>query len=65
MAQSWWTGWIARKIEGTWVFFLEDTYYFRGLTFSLSGDIAFEIGFVVVGLIYIPARYLERKFTGR
>ncbi|OWZ36052.1 cytosine-purine permease [Cryptococcus neoformans c45] len=46
MAQSWWTGWIARKIEGT-------------------GDIAFEIGFVVVGLIYIPARYLERKFTGR
>ncbi|ODN73175.1 hypothetical protein L202_07738 [Cryptococcus amylolentus CBS 6039] len=46
MAQTWWTGWLARKIEGT-------------------GDIAFEIGFVVVGLIYIPARYLEKKYTGR
>ncbi|KAK8853231.1 hypothetical protein IAR55_003933 [Kwoniella newhampshirensis] len=46
MAQTWWTGWIARKIEGT-------------------GDIAFEMGFIVVGLVYIPARYLERKYTGR
>ncbi|WVQ84503.1 hypothetical protein IAT38_006655 [Cryptococcus sp. DSM 104549] len=46
MAQSWWTGWIAAKIEGT-------------------GDIAFEMGFVVVGLVYFPARYLERKYTGR
>ncbi|WVO14282.1 hypothetical protein L204_101914 [Cryptococcus depauperatus] len=46
MAQSWWTGWIAREIEGT-------------------GDIAFELGFVVVGLVYLPTRYFERKYTGR
>lgn len=36
MAQSWWTGWIARKIEGTRVSFLEDNYYARKLTSSLA-----------------------------
>lgn len=36
MAQSWWTGWIARKIEGTWVPFLEGSCYARKLTSSLA-----------------------------
>ncbi|OCF38120.1 cytosine-purine permease [Kwoniella heveanensis CBS 569] len=47
MSQSWWTGWIARRItEG-------------------SGDVAFEFGACVVTLVFLPARYLERKYTGR
>ncbi|WVR07675.1 hypothetical protein IAU60_004717 [Kwoniella sp. DSM 27419] len=47
MSQSWWTGWIAKRItEG-------------------SGDVAFEFGAVVVALVFLPARYLERKYTGR
>jgi hypothetical protein len=30
-----------------------------------SGDVAFEIGIVTVGIVYLPLRYLERKYTGR
>ncbi|GMK55769.1 hypothetical protein CspeluHIS016_0208250 [Cutaneotrichosporon spelunceum] len=46
MSQTWWTGWIARKVEG-------------------GGDIGFELGFTVVLILFIPLRYLERKWTGR
>jgi purine-cytosine permease-like protein len=30
-----------------------------------EGDIAFELTFVVASLVYIPVRYLERRYTGR
>lgn len=30
-----------------------------------EGDIAFELTFVVCSMVYIPARYLERRYTGR
>lgn len=31
----------------------------------ISGDIGFAIAFVGSGIVYLPARYLERKYTGR
>ncbi|KLT45343.1 putative cytosine-purine permease [Cutaneotrichosporon oleaginosum] len=46
MSQTWWKGWIARKIEG-------------------SGDLGFELGFMVVLILFIPLRYMERKWSGR
>lgn len=30
-----------------------------------SGDLGFELGFGVVLILYIPLRYLERKWTRR
>ncbi|KAK6909431.1 hypothetical protein I203_103449 [Kwoniella mangroviensis CBS 8507] len=47
MSQSWWVGWIARRITAGY------------------GDVAFELGATVVTLVYLPVRYLERKYTGR
>lgn len=47
MAQSWWTGWIAKKIPVG------------------GGDIGFELGFLVTAVVYLPARILERRWTGK
>ncbi|KAL1407679.1 hypothetical protein Q8F55_007112 [Vanrija albida] len=47
MSQTWWNGWISRKIPGG------------------DGDLGFELTFAVVTLVFVPLRYLERKYTGR
>jgi hypothetical protein len=36
-----------------------------GLIGSDGGDVANEFTFVVTALVYIPARYLEKKIVGR
>lgn len=36
-----------------------------GLIGEFGGDVANEFTFVVTGLVYLPARYLELKFVGR
>ena len=30
-----------------------------------SGDVAFELGFIVTALVYLPARWVEKRLTGR
>ncbi|KAK4687839.1 hypothetical protein P7C73_g2292, partial [Tremellales sp. Uapishka_1] len=47
MSQTWWTGWIARRVAGGY------------------GDVGFEMTFLGVAVLFLPLRYLERKYTGR
>lgn len=47
MAQTWWVGWIARRIPVG------------------GGDVGFELGVAVTAIVYLPARLLERRYTGR
>lgn len=35
------------------------------LTPLYSGDLGFELAFVGVAIVFLPARYLERKYTKR
>lgn len=51
------TGWLVSLHEGVLVFIL--------LTWMLSGDVAWEMTFVIVTIVYTGTRYLERKYTGR
>lgn len=39
--------------------------WFEGPIAAKTGDIGFEIGFVLTALLYVPLRALERKFIGR
>ena len=51
-----------------WIMGMVETWYvgpLGKLIGSSGGDIANEFTFVVSGLIYIPARFLERKMVGR
>lgn len=39
--------------------------WFEGPIAKAAGDIGFEMAFVVTAVLYIPLRYLERRFSGR
>jgi NCS1 nucleoside transporter family len=39
--------------------------WFTGPIGKRTGDIGFEVAFVVAGVLYIPLRFLERKMCGR
>lgn len=39
--------------------------WFQGPLSKKTGDIGFEIAFVLSGSLYIPLRYLEKRITGR
>lgn len=39
--------------------------WFEGPIAEKSGDIGFELAFAVTAVLYLPLRYLERKFSGR
>jgi len=50
-----------------WVMGMVQTWYVGplGKLIGLGGDVAPEFTFVVTGLVYIPARYFEKKIIGR
>ncbi|KAI4633180.1 hypothetical protein J4E80_000543 [Alternaria sp. BMP 0032] len=51
-----------------WILGMVETWYvgpLGGLIGADGGDIANEFTFVVTALVYIPARYLEKKIVGR
>lgn len=39
--------------------------WFTGPIAEVTGDIGFEIAFVVAGVLYFPFRYLEIRWMGR
>lgn len=39
--------------------------WWTGPIAKTTGDIGFEIAFVLSGLLYVPLRYVERRYTGR
>jgi hypothetical protein len=39
--------------------------WYTGPIGTRTGDIGFEVAFVVAALIYVPLRFAERKFCGR
>jgi hypothetical protein len=39
--------------------------WFTGPIAQTTGDIGFELAIVVSAILYIPTRYLEKRFTGR
>ncbi|KAK1911397.1 hypothetical protein P3342_012698 [Pyrenophora teres f. teres] len=50
-----------------WVMGMVQTWYVGplGKLIGRGGDVAPEFTFVVTGLVYIPARYFEKKIIGR
>ncbi|KAK5993075.1 Purine-cytosine permease fcyB [Cladobotryum mycophilum] len=42
-----------------------DQVWWQGPIAKTTGDIGFEVAFVMSSLIYIPLRYVEKRFTGR
>jgi hypothetical protein len=55
--QDWW-----RVSFRVFVFFFDFMFW---LTPLYSGDLGFELAFVGVAIVFLPARYLERKYTKR
>lgn len=39
--------------------------WFTGPVAETTGDIGFEVAFVVSGLLYVPLRCIEKRYTGR
>lgn len=42
-----------------------DQIWYRGPLAKSTGDIGFEIAFVLASILYIPLRYAEKRLTGR
>ncbi|GJN86922.1 hypothetical protein PLIIFM63780_010504 [Purpureocillium lilacinum] len=42
-----------------------DQVWWTGPIAETTGDIGFEVAFVLAALVYVPLRYLERRWTGR
>lgn len=42
-----------------------DQVWFTGPIAETTGDIGFEVAFVLASLVYVPLRYLEKRLTGR
>jgi hypothetical protein len=39
--------------------------WWTGPIAETTGDIGFEVAFVLSGLLYVPLRWAEKKWTGR
>jgi hypothetical protein len=42
-----------------------DQVWFEGPIGKRSGDIGFEVAFVLAGVLYVPLRWVERQWAGR